>query len=133
MTQAGPAMATIGAVAAALVDAERRLPDGRTLTEFAPDAKQLAAFQQWVRVFCTRWSRVADKCGVQGTMTVLALSGPDRLTASAAKQCFRTGLAGLRARDCGQPPVPRRVLPPAYLGLVIGPPRVADSAFPDSR
>jgi hypothetical protein len=49
------------------------------------------------------------------------LAGPDRLTAAAAEHCFWTGLAGLKPMDCGQPPIPRHVLPPGYLELVGAP------------
>jgi hypothetical protein len=171
---------TVDAVGRALVDPDRHLPDGRTLTELAPDAEQLAAFERHVWMFCTRWNRVAAKYGVQETIGLLALysgcscwrwwlapgwhhrvdeyvrrlddparwsdpvmtrhvarlgapdvggadlralllDGPDRLTAAAAERCFWTGLAGLRPLDCGQPPVPRRVLPPGYLALVTAP------------
>jgi len=54
------------------------------------------------------------------------LVGPDQLTAADAAQCFWTGLGGLRPLDCGQPPLPRHVLPPGYLNLVIAPMPFAD-------
>jgi hypothetical protein len=64
---------TVDAVGRALVDLDRHLPDGRTLTELAPDAEQLAAFERHVWMFCTRWNRVAAKYGVQETIGLLAL------------------------------------------------------------
>jgi hypothetical protein len=61
-----------------------------------------------------------------GDLRAVLLDGPDRLTAAAAEHCFWTGLAGLRPQHCGQPPVPRRVLPPGYLALVTAPLPFAD-------
>jgi hypothetical protein len=62
----------------------------------------------------------------EGDLRERLLAGPDRLTAATAEYCFWTGLAGLRPLDCGQPPLPRRVLPPGYVELVNAPTPFAD-------
>jgi hypothetical protein len=56
-----------------------------------------------------------------GDLRDLLLAGPDRLSAAVATQSLSTGLGGLRPLDCGQPPLPRHVLPSGYLSLVIAP------------
>ena len=73
------------AVGRALADSRRRLPDGRTVAELAPDAAQLAAFERHVWMFCTRWSGVAGEYGASETMALLAVY--------AGRYCWRWWLA----------------------------------------
>lgn len=77
-----PLFATIGG---ALSNVDRRMPDGRTIAELAPDAVQLAAFERHVWTLCTGWSRVGAEYGAQQIMALLAVY--------AGRYCWRWWLA----------------------------------------
>jgi hypothetical protein len=49
------------------------------------------------------------------------LIAPDRLSPADAGRVVRAGLGGLTYAECGLPPVPRDVLPPDYVSLIVPP------------
>jgi hypothetical protein len=88
-TVTGDAVGSMGdivdAAGRALANPERRLPDGRTLTEIAPDPAQLVAFERHVWMFCDRWNSVAARYGTPEVIALLALY--------AGRYCWRWWLA----------------------------------------
>jgi hypothetical protein len=73
------------AVYRAVADPNRRLPDGRTVAELAPDPSQFAAFDKHVCTYCARWTTVALEYGLPKTLVLLACY--------AARYCWRWWLA----------------------------------------
>lgn len=65
----------------AVVAPSRRLPDGRTVAEFAPDGRQLLLLQEHASGLASLWGRRFRECGVREVLSVLACC--------AARWCWR--------------------------------------------
>jgi hypothetical protein len=161
-----------------IAEPSQRLPDGRTMAQFAPDHSELQVFERHVRELTHQWAQQLVDLGPRPTLTLLAcfaakwcwrwwltptwphvvaglvrgtqdalreervyrsagmlrppsldwarlgqrlLVAPDRLSPEEAGRVVRAGLGGLTYAECGLPPVPRDVLPPDYVRLIVPP------------
>jgi hypothetical protein len=59
-------------VSEVLAEPTRRLPDGRTVADLAPDPDQLAFQQEHVRACCHQWDAAAGDIGLPTTLRLLA-------------------------------------------------------------
>lgn len=65
-------VAVLAAIGDVLADRGRALPDGRTLIALAPDAWQLARYDQHVAACVRQWQLVASRIGMRPLLTLLA-------------------------------------------------------------
>lgn len=63
------------AVTARLTDPGRRLPDGRSLRELAPDAAQFSSYTDHVAHLTGRWAQLSDRLGSGTVVALLACTG----------------------------------------------------------
>jgi hypothetical protein len=69
----------------AVVAPSRRLPDGRTIAELAPDGRQLLLLEEHASGLASLWGRRFRECGVREVLSVLACC--------AARWCWRWWLS----------------------------------------
>ncbi|WP_322770279.1 hypothetical protein [Frankia sp. Cr1] len=60
------------AIAGALTAPDLRLPDGRSLSDVAPDRASLKRYRRTVRTWCARWATITNKIGPQAVLLFLA-------------------------------------------------------------
>jgi hypothetical protein len=58
-----------------LADPGRRLPDGRTVADFAPNQRELHRYRARAEAYRVRWDAVATEIGVDGVLWLLACRG----------------------------------------------------------
>lgn len=69
-----PVSQAFARIADEIADLDRRLPDGRSVGEFAPDANERRRFVEFVRSAERRWAGLASVLGADAVLQMLACS-----------------------------------------------------------